>query len=58
MGRESVGVGALVQTGDAVNRYALALLIVLFLAGLAACGSASDDPAQRVEKPVNVETQR
>lgn len=25
---------------------------------LAACGSAEDDPAQRVEKPVNVETQR
>lgn len=36
-----------------MNRYA-ALLIVLILAGLAACGSASDDPAQRVEKPVTV----
>ncbi len=35
-----------------MNRYALALLIVLFLAGLAACGSADSDPAQRVEKPV------
>lgn len=41
-----------------MNRYALALLIVLFLAGIAACGSAEDDPAQRVEKPVTVETQR
>lgn len=28
------------------------------VAGLVACGSASDDPAQRVEKPVTVETQR
>lgn len=39
-----------------MNRYALALLIVLFLAGIAACGSASDDPAQheRVTKPVPV----
>ena len=34
-----------------MNRYALALLIVLILAGLSACGSAEDDPAQRVEKP-------
>ena len=34
-----------------MNRYALALLIVLILAGLSACGSADDDPAQRVEKP-------
>ncbi len=39
-----------------MNRYALALLIVLILAGLAACGSATDDPAQheRVTKPVPV----
>jgi hypothetical protein len=37
-----------------VNRYALALLVLLFLAGLAACGSADSDPAQRVEKPVSV----
>jgi hypothetical protein len=36
-----------------MNRYALALLIVLILAGLAACGSATDDPAQRVEKPTH-----
>jgi hypothetical protein len=41
-----------------MTRYALALLIVLFLAGLSACGSADDDPAQRVTKPVTVETQR
>lgn len=40
-----------------MNRYALALLIVLFLAGLTACGSASDDPAQRVEKPAQVAPQ-
>ncbi|MEB2353362.1 MAG: hypothetical protein OZ924_18375 [Burkholderiaceae bacterium] len=37
-----------------MNRYAAALLIVLVIAGLVACGSASDDPAQRVEKPVPV----
>ena len=37
-----------------MNRYALALLIVLLAAGLVGCGSASDDPAQRVEKPVPV----
>lgn len=37
-----------------MNRYAAALLIVLILAGLVACGSASDDPAQRVEKPAQV----
>jgi len=42
-----------------MNRYALALLIVLVVAGLLGCGSASDDPAQqRVEKPVPVETQQ
>lgn len=29
-----------------MNRYALALLLVLFVAGLVACGSASDDQAQ------------
>ncbi len=33
---------------------AAALLIVLLVAGLVACGSASDDPAQRVEKPAQV----
>lgn len=37
-----------------MNRYAATLLIALILAGLVACGSASDDPAQRVEKPVSV----
>jgi len=37
-----------------MNRYALALLIVLVAAGLVACGSADNDPAQRVEKPVSV----
>lgn len=38
-----------------MNRYALALLLLLFLAGLSACGSADDDPAQqRVEKPMPV----
>ena len=26
-------------------------ILTLFLAGLAACGSADSDPAQRVEKP-------
>lgn len=42
-----------------MNRYAAALLLVLIVAGLVACGSAGDDPAQqRVEKPVTVETQR
>ena len=41
-----------------MNRYALTLLLVLLAAGLVACGSASDDPAQRVEKPVTVEVQR
>ena len=36
-----------------MNRPAAALLIVLIVAGLSACGSASDDPAQHehVEKP-------
>lgn len=37
-----------------MNRYAATLLLVLLPAGLFACGSASDDPAQRVEKPVPV----
>ena len=41
-----------------MNRYAAALLLTLLLAGLVACGSADNDPAQRVEKPVTVETQR
>lgn len=34
-----------------MNRYALALLLVLVAAGLLGRGSASDDQAQRVEKP-------
>lgn len=47
--------GALVQAGDAVNRYALALLLTMIVAGLVACGSADNDPAQqRVEKPAQV----
>lgn len=59
MDRKPVGLGALVQAGDAVNRYALALLLTLLVAGLLGCGSASDDPAQqRVEKPMPVETQQ
>jgi len=37
-----------------MNRYAAALLLVLFVAGVVACGSASDDQAQRVEKPAQV----
>lgn len=41
-----------------MNRYALALLLTMILAGLVGCGSADNDPAQRVEKPVTVETQR
>lgn len=58
MDRKPVGLGALVQAGDAVNRYAATLLIVLVVAGLVACGSASDDPAQqRVEKPAQVAPQ-
>ena len=32
-----------------MNRYAIALLLTMIVAGLAACGSA-DDPAQRIEK--------
>jgi len=34
-----------------VNRYAAALLLTLFLAGLLGCGSADNDPANVVEKP-------
>lgn len=39
-----------------MNRYAAALLILLIVAGLVACGSADGDPAQheRVTKPVSV----
>ena len=37
-----------------MNRYALALLLVLIVAGLVACGSADGDPAQRVEKPAQL----
>ncbi len=37
-----------------MNRYAAALLLVLIVAGLVACGSASDDPANVVEKPAQV----
>ncbi|MCO6445008.1 MAG: hypothetical protein J5J04_13075 [Anaerolineae bacterium] len=36
-----------------MNRLAFTLLIVLFLAGLVACGSADDDPAQVVTKPAH-----
>ena len=39
-----------------MNRPA-ALLIVLLVAGLVACGSADGDPAQRVEKPAQVAPQ-
>ena len=37
-----------------MNRYAAALLLVMIVAGLSACGSADGDPAQAnvVEKPV------
>lgn len=49
-----MGLGALVQAGDAVNRYALALLLTMIVAGLVACGSADNDSAQRVEKPAQV----
>jgi len=34
--------------------YAIALLLVMIVAGLVACESAGDDPAQRVEKPMPV----
>lgn len=37
-----------------MNRYAAALLLVLLVAGLVACGSASDDPANVIKKPVPV----
>lgn len=33
------------------------VLIVLVVAGLVTCGSASGDPAQRVEKPAQVAPQ-
>ena len=35
-----------------MNRPAAALLLALIAAGLLGCGSADNDPAQRVEKPV------
>lgn len=38
-----------------MNRYAAAMLILLIVAGLVACGSADNDPAQRVEKPTHEE---
>ena len=42
-----------------MNRYALALLLTMLVAGLLGCGSADGDPVQqRVEKPMPVETQR
>lgn len=42
-----------------MNRYALALLLVMLAAGVLGCGSADDDPTQqRVEKPMPVETQQ
>ena len=34
-----------------MNRYALALLLVMLVAGLLGCGSADNDPANVVEKP-------
>ena len=39
-----------------MNRYAAALLLVLLVAGMVACGSADSDPAQAnvVEKPAQV----
>jgi len=40
-----------------MNRPAAALLLALIVAGLTACGSASEDPAQRVEKPAQVAPQ-
>jgi hypothetical protein len=33
-----------------MNRYAAALLLTMIVAGLLGCGSASDDPANVVEK--------
>ena len=39
-----------------MNRPAAALLLAL-IAGLLGCGSAGDDPAQRVEKPAQVAPQ-
>ena len=42
-----------------MNRYAAALLLTLLLAGLVACGSADDDPAQAnvTTKPAQVAPQ-
>ena len=37
-----------------MNPYAAALLLVMIVAGLVACGSADNDPVQRVEKPAQV----
>lgn len=57
MVRKSLGLGDHLQAVGAVNRYAAALLLAL-IAGLVACGSAGDDPAQqRVEKPAQVAPQ-
>lgn len=55
MDRESVGMGALVQAGDAVNRPAAALLLALVV-GLLGCESADDDQAQAnvTTKPAQV----
>ena len=39
-----------------MNRYAAALLLTM-IAGLLGCGSADDDPAQRVEKPAQAAPQ-
>ena len=39
-----------------MNRPAAALLLTM-IAGLLGCGSADDDPAQRVEKPAQVAPQ-
>ena len=40
-----------------MNRYALALLLVMIVAGLLGFGSADGDPAQRVEKPAQAAQQ-
>lgn len=37
-----------------MNHPAAALLLALIAAGLLGCGSADNDPAQRVEKPAQV----
>ena len=41
-----------------MNRYAATLLLVLVVAGLLGCVSADNDPANVVEKPMTVDTQR